>query len=182
MQGRSLPVNYRMELMFAVEANRTASVQKGVWVQVQRLDVPNEGCMVWLRNFGQVKLFRARPKDPLRYDVVGLPDGQGDSTFARLDFQKRHDQHWGIEQYHRLRKQVCNVERFQVRGKVPILNPIFAALCSFVQLQEMQFTHAIVNAYQWKTELFTQVVAAFVTGLIPGKEHLNPAFRAAVNA
>ena len=96
-------------------------------MQVQRLDVPNEGCMVWLRNFGQVKLFRARPKDPLRYDVVGLPDGQGDSTFARLDFQKRHDQHWGIEQYHRLRKQVCNVERFQVRGKVPILNPIFAA-------------------------------------------------------
>ena len=117
MQGRSLPVNHRMELMFAVEANRTASVQKGVWVQVQRLDVPNEGCMVWLRNFGQVKLFRARPKDPLRYDVVGLPDGQGDSTFARLDFQKRHDQHWGIEQYHRMLKQVCNVERsiFQFR-------------------------------------------------------------------
>ena len=37
---------------------------------------------------------------------------------------------------HRLLKQVCNVERFQVRGKVPILNPIFAALCRFVQLQE----------------------------------------------
>ena len=49
---------------------------------------------------------------------------------------------------HRLLKQVCNVERFQVRGKVPILNPIFAALCSFVQLQENlnpQF-RAAVNA------------------------------------
>ena len=168
--------------MFAVEANRTASVQKGVWVQVQRLDVPNEGCMVWLRNFGQVKLFRTRLKDQLRHYVVCLPDGQGYSTFARPDFQKLHDQHWGIEQYHRLLKQVCNVERFQVRGKVPILNHIFAALCSFVQLQEMRFTHAIVNAYQWKTELFTQVVAAFVTGFIPGKEHLTPQFRAAVNA
>ena len=79
-------------------------------------------------------------------------------------------------------KQVCNVERFQVRGKVPILNHIFAALCSFVQLQQMRFTHAIVNAYQWKTELFTHAVATFVTGFISGKEHLIPKYRAAVNA
>jgi len=28
-----------------------------------------------------------------------------------------------------------------------ILDPIFAALCSFMQLQEMQFTHTIVGAY-----------------------------------
>jgi len=69
-----------------------------------------------------------------------------------------------------------------VRGKVPILNHVFAALCSFVQLQEMRFTNAIVNAYQWKTELFSDVVAAFVTGFIPGKEHLKPQFRAVVNA
>lgn len=79
-------------------------------------------------------------------------------------------------------KQVCNVKRFQARGKVPILNHIFAALCSFVQLQEMRFTHAIVNAYQWKTELFSNVIAAFVAGFIPDKEHLNPQFRAVVNA
>ena len=37
VQGRSLPVNYRVGLMFAVEANRTVSVDKRVWVQVQRL-------------------------------------------------------------------------------------------------------------------------------------------------
>lgn len=174
--------NHRMGLMFAVEANRTVSVEKGAWVQVQRLDVPAEGLVVWLRNVGPVKLFRTRLKDQLRHYVACLPDAQGYSTFGRLDFQKLHDQHWGIEQYHRLLKQVCNVERFQVRGKVPILNHIFAALCSFVQLQEMRFTHAIVNAYQWKTQLFTQVVAAFVTGFIPGKDHLTPQYRAAVNA
>ena len=174
--------DHRMGVMFAVQANRTVSVEKGAWVQVQRLDVPKEGLMVWLRNVGLVKLFRTRLKDQLRHYVACLPDAQGYSTFGRLDFQKLHDQHWGIEQYHRLLKQVCNVERFQVRGKTPILNHIFAALCSFVQLQEMRFTHAIVNAYQWKTELFSQVVGAFVTGFIPGKEHLNPQFGATVNA
>jgi hypothetical protein len=171
-----------MGLMFAVQANRTVSVEKGAWVQVQKLDVPEEGMMVWLRNFGLVKLFRTRLKDQLRHYIACLPDAQDYSAFGRAAFQRLHDQHWGIEQYHRLLKQVCNVERFQVRSKAPILNHIFAALCSFVQLQEMRFTHAIVNAYQWKTELFTNVVAAFVTGFIPGKEHLNPQFRAVVNA
>jgi hypothetical protein len=171
-----------MGLMFAIEANRTVSVEKGAWVQAQKLDIPAEGRMVWLRNFGPVKLFRTRLKDQLRHYVACLPDAQRYSTFGRLHFQRLHDQHWGIEQYHRLLKQVCNVERFQVRGKVPILNHIFATLCSFVQLQEMRFTHAIVNAYQCKAELFTQAVAAFVTGFIPGKEHLNPQYRAVVNA
>ena len=174
--------DHQMGVMFAVEANRTVSVEKGAWVQVQRLDVPGEGLMVWLLNVGLFKLFRTRLNDQLRHYVACLPDAQGHSTFGRLDFQKLHDQHWGIEQYHRLLKQFFNVEHFQVRGKTPILNHIFAALCSFVQLQEMRFTHAIVNAYQWKTELFSEVVGAFVTGLFPNKERLNPQFGATVNA
>ena len=74
--------NHRMGLMFAVEANRTVSVEKGAWVQVQRLDVPEEGRMVWLRNFGLAKLFRTRLKDQLRHYVVCLPDAQGYSHFV----------------------------------------------------------------------------------------------------
>jgi hypothetical protein len=171
-----------MGLMFAVEANRTVSLQKGTWEQVQRLDIPDGGLMVWLRNFGQVKLFRTRLKDQLRHYVVCLPDAQNYDGFAHPDFQKLHDQHWKIEQYHRMLKQVCNIERFQVRGKVPILNHIFAALSGFLQLQKMQFTHAIDNAYQWRRELYTPVVAAFVKSFVPGKEHLNPQFNEVVNA
>ena len=174
--------NHQMGLMFAVAANRVVSLEKGTWVQVQKLPVPDEGLMVWLRNFGQVKLFRTRLKDQLRHYVVCLPDANAYETFAHSHFQTVHDQHWKIEQYHRMLKQVCNIERFQVRGKVPILNHIFAALCSFVQLQKMQFTHAIVNAYQWKCELFSEVVATFIKGFVPDKEYLNPQFRAVVNA
>ena len=174
--------NHRMGLMFAVEANRVVSLQKGAWVQVQKLHVPDEGLMVWLRDFGPVKLFRTRLKDQLRHYVVCLPNTDQHNTFGRAHFQKLHDQHWKIEQYHRMLKQVCNIERFQVRGKAAILNHIFAALSSFVALQEMQFRHAIINAYQWKCELFTDVVAAFLRRFIPGKEHLNPQFRTTVNA
>jgi hypothetical protein len=50
--------NHGMGFMFAVESNRTVSIEKGTWVQVQKLDIPEEGLIVWLRDFGQVKLFR----------------------------------------------------------------------------------------------------------------------------
>lgn len=103
-------------------------------MQVQKLEVPDEGLLVWLRDFGQVKLFRTRLKDPLRHYVTFLPKADDYADFKQADFQTLHDQHWEIEQYHRLSKQVCNIERFQVRGKVQILNHIFASLCGFVYL------------------------------------------------
>jgi hypothetical protein len=59
---------------------------------------------------------------------------------------------------------------------------MFAALSGFVELQRMQFMGAIDNAYQWRRELFTDVVATFIRSFIPDKEHLNPQFRAVVNA
>lgn len=174
--------NHRLGLMFAVEANRTVSVHKGLWVQVCKLDIAEGGLMVWLRNFGQVKVFRTRLKDQLRHYIVCLPDALGHEGFIRSDFKSLHEQHWEIEQYHRMLKQVCNVERFQVRGKVPILNHIFAALGSFVALRQMQSTGVIQNAYRWRRDLFTPVIAAFISSFVVGKEHINPQFRAVVNA
>lgn len=174
--------NHRMGFMFAIESNRLVSTEKGTWAQVQTLDIPDNGLRVWLRDFGEVKLFRTRLKDQLRHYVVFLPDADAYDAFQLTDFQKLHDQHWQIEQYHRMIKQVCNIEKFQVRGKVPILNHLFAALCSYIHLQQMQFTDIISNAYQWQRELYTDVVASFVKSFIVGKDYLNPQFHAAVNA
>lgn len=174
--------NHSMGLMFAVESNRLVSIEKGTWQQVQTLDIPESGKMVWLRGFGEVKLFRTRLKDQLRHYVVFLPDSAAYPAFGKTSFQKLHDQHWQIEQYHRAIKQVCNIETFQVRGKVPILNHIFAALCAYVNLQKMQFTDVIQHAYAWKRDLFKDVVADFIRSFIPGKEYLNPQMRTAVNA
>lgn len=57
--------NHRMGFMFAVESNRRVSTEKGTWAQVQTLDMPDDGLRVWLRDFGEVKLFRTRLKDQL---------------------------------------------------------------------------------------------------------------------
>lgn len=174
--------NHGMGLQFAIESNRTVSVEKGAWTQVKNLDVPPEGMMVWLKEFGQVKLFRTNLKDQIRHYVTYLPKDDDYEGFSREYFQSIHDQHWEIEQYHRMIKQVCNIERFQVRTNIAIMNHIFASLCCFVQLQKMKVTALIGNAYQWKRELYMEIVASFTKNFAPSMAHLNTKFKGAVNA
>lgn len=174
--------NHRLGLLFAVESNRRVSLEKGHWVQVQHLDIPADGLRVWLREFGEVKLFRTRLKDQLRHYIVFLPDAKRYPAFEQPAFQKLHDQHWRIEQYHRLIKQVCHIEQFQVRGEVSIRNHLFAALCGYVHLQRLPITELISSVYQWQRELYQNVVASFISRFISGKNYLNPQFRPAVNA
>ena len=69
-----------------------------------------------------------------------------------------------------------------MRGKVPILNPVFAALWCYVHLQALQVSDVTENIYRLRQDLFQEVVASFIQAFIPDKGHLNPQFRNAVNA
>ena len=171
-----------MAWLMAIESNRIVSVEKGCWTQVQQLDIPPEGRIVWLKAFGQVKLFRTTLKDQMRHYLTYLPKEDDYDSFQREHFQHLHDQHWQIEQYHRVIKQVCNIERFQVRTHTAITNHIFAALCSFVQLQRMTATDLISNAYCWKRELYREIVANFTKDFALSLPHLNTQFIGCVNA
>lgn len=174
--------NLRLGWLFAVESNRTVSVDKGHWVQVQTLDIPDDGLAVWLKDFGYVKLFRTWLKDQPRHYAVFLPDDGQLASFDRKAFLEQHDKHWHIEQYHRAIKQVCNIENFQVRSKTAIRNHLFAALCGYVQLQKLSAMSLIDNCYSVQRNLFNEVIAAFIGTLIPTMAHLNPEFQPVVNA
>ena len=174
--------NHSLGFLFALESNRRVSIDKGSWVQVQQLEIPDEGREVWLRGFGQVKLFRTRLKDQLRHYAIHLPDGEPLASVNREAFLRLHDQHWQIEQYHRAIKQVCHVEHFQVRGQVPIRNHIFSALCGYVQLQRMCAMELISNCYRLQRDLFNDVIAAFIHSIMPSMENLNSQFQPVVNA
>ena len=39
--------NHRMGFVFAIESNRTVSLEKGTWAQVQQRDVREAGVQVW---------------------------------------------------------------------------------------------------------------------------------------
>ena len=181
--------NHQLGFLFALESNRLVSVEKGTLVQVQTLDIPSDGLVVWLRDFGQVKLFRTYLKDQARHYAMYLPektdspdDGERFDALNQVEFDKLHSQHWQIEQYHRAIKQVCNIESFQVRGKTAVKNHLFAAICGYVELQRLRAVDVIINCYRLRRELFNEIIASFIDAFIQDKEHLNPKFQAAVNA
>ncbi|MDD2800763.1 MAG: hypothetical protein PHC94_06765 [Methylobacter sp.] len=84
---------------------------------------------------------------------------------------------WQIEQYQRAIKQVCNIERFQVRSKGAIKNHLFAAICGFVQLQKLSFAAVINNCYGVQRNLFKEVIASFIGAFMSKMRHLNPEFQ-----
>jgi hypothetical protein len=168
--------------LFALKSNRLISIEKGKFIHISALDIPEEGLEVWLRDFGKVKVFRTMLKDEQRHYAVHLPDESALANFNREDFLKVHDKHWKIEEYHRVIKQVCHVEHFQVRTEVAIRNHIFASLLGFVQLQKMCTAELISNCYRLQRDLFNDVITNFIKTLIPEIKNLNPQFNHAVNA
>ena len=90
--------NYQLGWLFALESNRTVALEKGQWLQVQKLDIPDDGLVVWLKQFGHVKLFQMWLKDqPRHYAVSLIYEGQL-ASFDRQKFAEKHDKHWHIEQ------------------------------------------------------------------------------------
>lgn len=182
--------NHRMGFLVALESNRLVSTEKGAWIQVQALEIADDGVVVWLREFGFVKVFRTHLKNQVRHYAVFLlqdDDNENNSddgliNFKKIDFDNLHDRHWKIEQYHRTIKQVCNIESFQVRNKVAVKNHIFSAICGYVKLQQMRATEMIVNCYRLQRDLFNGVIVEFIKSITPSMGHMNSQYLKAVNA
>ena len=83
-------------------------------------------------------------------------------NITSMDFTRVHDAHWCIERFHRAIKQVCNIERFQVRNENPIKNHIFCALKAFVRLEFMRFDKIIPHWYDIQKNLFVEVIRNFI--------------------
>ena len=174
--------NHHQGFLFALESNRLVSVEKGQWLQVQQMVIPEDGLLVHLRGFGTVKVFRKWLKNQPRHYALYQPNDEDWAAFDRPAFLKLHDQHWQIEQYHRTLKQVCHIEHFQVRQPTAIRNHLFAAICGYLQLQRLRATDVIRNCYRLQRELFNEVIATFIQAFTPNLVHLNPQFQPPVNA
>ncbi len=161
--------------MVAVKSNRNVSIEKGTWTQVQAIEnIDKEGLQVWLKNFGLVTLFRTRLKDQVRHYVMFEPPPTDDSKLIdSISFQKMHDSHWQIETYHRALKQLCSVEKFQVRREGLVRNHIFASILGFVYLKK-QGIESVISMYAWVRNLFTDVVADVSFKVANDLKHLNP--------
>lgn len=163
--------NHGIRFMFGIDKNRKVSFEKGIWHQIQKLPDFENGQKVWLKDFGFVQLFKTQLKEQQRFYIVYQPNDEL-STFD--GFQNLHASHWRIEQYHRMIKQVCHIEKFQVRRSKLIMNHIFASLMAYVQIQKTQWNDVFMNVYQWQRSLFRPIIKKFIDSFIIDKNHLLP--------
>ena len=94
-------------------------------------------------------------------------------NITKIDFERVHGAHWSIERFHRAIKQVCNIERFQVRNENPIKNHIFCALRAFVALEFMRFNQKISHWYEVRRDLYLNTIRNFITGSAKFHELVN---------
>lgn len=154
--------NEKVGFLFGIASNRQVSVERGSLVQVKQLDIPDTGRMAYLKAFGWVKVFCQPFKDELRHYILYQPELERLQHLTRKIFKAVHDDHWKIECFHRVIKQVCNIERFYVRDEQAIRNHCFCALRAFCRLQTMCIQGLLNNCYQISRQLFVPVIRQFI--------------------
>ncbi|MEA5507505.1 transposase, partial [Halotia wernerae UHCC 0503] len=202
--GKNLKFFKDKELSFltGIAKNRSCSVDGKNFTQVQNLEIPDNGLIVHLKKFGQVKVFRRSSKNETpRYYIMYVPNKEALFLIYRADFEELHSIHWGIECYHRAIKQVCGIELFMVSqcvGRVPRLEatgePVrvrtseaikthfFSAIRAFTQLELMRTKELIENWYEVQRNLSLQVVRDFILEHLEQKVGLNAHSQIPVNA
>ena len=159
--------NEKVGFLFGIANNRQVSREKGQFLQIQKLSIPESGLMVYLKEFGWVKVFCQNFKNEVRHYIMYQPKEEELRQIKRQQFRTIHDTHWQIESFHRVIKQVCNVERFQVRTESAVRTHLFCALQAFSQLQTMRVEGLIDNLYQVSRQLFIPVIRQFISENIP---------------
>jgi hypothetical protein len=155
-----------LNFMFGIERDRQISIEKGSYIRVDCLShVSDNGRIVYLKEFGNVKVFRQLFKEEYRYYIMGVANLENLDSIIHDDFEKNHAEHWQIETFHRAIKQVCNIEKFQVRKSRAIRNHIYCAIRAFSKLEIMKTKQIITNWYQLKRNLFNEIIADFIREL-----------------
>ena len=189
MQGKTSNKNLKffrdkgLELLTGIAKNRLCSVDGKNFTQVQNLEIPDNGLIVHLKKFGQVKIFRRIFQNEIpRYYVMYVSDKDALFLISLVEFKELHSIHLGIECYHRAIKQVCGVELFMVRTSEAIRTHFFSAIRAFTQLELMRTQELIENWYEVQRNLSLQVARDFILEQLAQKSCLNPHHDISVNA
>lgn len=156
--------NQKLNFMFGIESNRMVSVMRGQYIQIQTFEGWSSGNIetLYLKGYGMVKACRQLYKKVYRYYVMSTAELNNLEQVTAIDFNRVHDAHWCIERFHRAIKQVCNIERFQVRNENPIKNHIFCAIKAFVRLEFMRINEKISHWYEIKRNLYVKVIRDYI--------------------
>ena len=156
---------YKLNFCFGISSNRLVSIEYGKFIQVQNLKHWNEdGEIVYLKDYGQVKIYKQEFKEGSRYYILGLSNESYLQSLLKVDFERIRKEHWNIETFHRAIKQLCGIEKFFVRQTRCIMTHIYSSLISFVKLEFLKTKRKIDTWYQIKRDLFVDVIRKFILG------------------
>jgi putative transposase len=114
-----------------LKSNRQVKHGLSFYKAVSEVDVPEEGCEVHLRGYGQIKLFKVShiEKEPEFWatDLISMNP-------------ERHEElkkiSWRIEEFHRGVKQFCGIERCQARKTKSQCSHILLSIRSFLVFEK----------------------------------------------
>lgn len=141
-----------------LKANRQIRVSGGQLEAVSETGLcGGDGTVVWLKGFGEIKVFRVRATDGTsEYWATSL------STMTEAERETQAKSAWRIEMYHRGLKQQCLIERAQCRRMRPVLNHIGLCIRAFVRLE----SHCYRESLSWieaKTSIIREAVRAYLS-------------------
>ena len=86
--------NKELGFLMGVAKNRKVCIQSGQWVLVSTLDIPSDGLVVDLKQFGQVRLYKKSFKKlGERYYIIFPPKLDELSQLNQQDFKELHSIH-----------------------------------------------------------------------------------------
>jgi hypothetical protein len=96
--------NKELGFLMGVAKNRKVCILSGQWVLVSTLDIPNDGLVVHLKQFGQVRLSKKSFKKQGETSYIIFPPKLDElSQLTQQDFQELHS----IHAWHRNLSESC---------------------------------------------------------------------------
>jgi len=153
----------KLGVMMGIAKNRQVSIIKGQYQSVESLEIGEDGTIVYLKEFGEVKVFKKHFKnDIVRFYILFSQDNQDLNEADKTLFIQVKATHWGIETYHRALKQLCGINKFIVRKSEAVLTHFFSSLRAFIKLELMRARDLIDNWYQLQREISLEVNRDFI--------------------
>lgn len=140
-----------------LKSNRRVNPDREGLQAVAEIFIPSEtGRVVWLKDFGLVRVFRIVATD-------GTAEHWASNKVEMSDLEqvKYASQSWQIEQYHRGLKQNCLIERAQCRREQPWRNHIQLCLRAFLRIENHCYRTGI-SWFEAKTSIIREAVKAYI--------------------
>jgi hypothetical protein len=145
------------QFLTRLKANRQINVNRSGLQAVSSAGLCGGGTNVWLKGFGEIKVFRVRvTNDASEYWATSLP------LMIETERETQARSAWRIEMYHRALKQQCLIERAQCRRLRSVSNHIGLCIRAFVRIE----SHCYREKLSWiqaKTSIIRDAVRTYLS-------------------